>query len=188
MAEKKILRLTCPVCEKNLRVADTIERFACLNCGTELLVTLEEGLAHLRPSEASTSNLNNAQQSLIEVNTRLKTADDTYGVGCAIATMSITLAACILLSAAVILQSQLLFWLTIALALVALGFILFIFIAASSRGTEPLLRQRDELQATVANSEETTAAVDKDTSNEAAVIEVVNTDEPDARTRVEGVD
>lgn len=149
MAEKKILRLTCPVCETRLRVADDIERFACLNCGTELLVEKDGGLARLVPSEASTSHITDTQQRLIEINTTLKTADDNFGVGCAVVTMGITLVACVALSLSLVIQSQFLFWLTIAVALVLLAAVLFLFTTASSRSTDPLLRQRDRLQAQV---------------------------------------
>ena len=149
MAEKKILRLTCPVCETRLRIAEDIERFACLNCGTELLVEKDGGLARLVPSEASTSNMTDAQQQLIEINTTLKTADDNFGVGCAVVTMGITLVACVALSLSLVIQSQFLFWLTIGVALVLLAAVLFLFTTASSRSTDPLLRQRDRLQAQV---------------------------------------
>ncbi len=149
MADKKILRLTCPVCETRLRVADDIERFACLNCGTELLVVKEGGLAQLIPTEASAAQMTDAQQQLIEVNQALKQADDAFGVGCALTTLGITLGACIALSLSIIAQSQILFWLTIVVALVLLGGVLFIFTSASSRSTDPLLRQRDQLQSTV---------------------------------------
>lgn len=149
MAEKKILRLTCPVCETNLKLADDIERFACLNCATELLVIKEGGVVQLVPSEASTAEMTSTQQRLIEVNTALKNADDTYGVGCGVATMGITLVGCILLALAVALQSTILFWLTIVVALALLAFVLFLFITASSRSTDPLIRQRDVLQSEI---------------------------------------
>lgn len=149
MPEKKVLRLTCPVCETNLKVAEGIERFACLSCGAELKVVTADGLVSLVPTQASTDQMSDSQQQLIEVNSALKTADDVYGVGCAIATMGITLVACIVLALAIVLQSQIIFWLAIALALVLLAFVLFMFLTASSRGTDPLLRQRDRLQAQV---------------------------------------
>ncbi len=149
MAEKKILRLTCPVCETRLRIAEDIVRFACLNCGTELRVVKEDGLAQLKPTETSTSQMTEAQQQLIQLNQTLRQADDTFGVGCAVTTMGITLAACIVLTLAIALQSQILFWVTLAVALVLLGGVLFVFTSASSRSSDPLLRQRDRLQAEV---------------------------------------
>lgn len=151
MPEKKVLRLTCPVCETRLRVAEGIERFACLSCGAELTVvtTDADGLPSLVPTQASTARMSDSQQQLIEVNSALKTADDVYGVGCAITTMGITLAACVVLAIAIVLQIQVLFWAAIAVALVLLAFVLFMFLTASSRGTDPLLRQRDRLQAQV---------------------------------------
>jgi hypothetical protein len=155
MAEKKILRLTCPVCETRLRVAEDIERFACLNCGTELLVEKEGGLVRLVPSEAVTSQMTDSQQQLIEVTTALKTADDNFGVGCAVVTMGITLVACIALSFSLLIQSQVLFWLTIVVALALLAVVLFLFTTASSRSTDPLLRQRDYLQSQVAQESAT---------------------------------
>lgn len=149
MPEKKALRLTCPVCETRLKVAENIEQFACLNCGSELKVVKAEGLASLVPTQASADQMTDSQQQLIEVNSALKNADDIYGVGCAITTMGITLVACILLAVAIVIQSQVLFWAAIAIALILLAFVLFIFLTASSRGTDPLLRQRDRLQAQV---------------------------------------
>ena len=50
MPEKKVLRLTCPVCETRLRVAEGIERFACLSCGAELTVVMTDGLPSLVPT------------------------------------------------------------------------------------------------------------------------------------------
>ena len=149
MAEKKVLRLTCPVCETRLRVSADIARFACLNCGTELLVEKTGDVLRLVPSEASTSQMSDTQQQLIEINTALKTADDNFGVGCAVVTLGITLVACIALSFSLLLQSQVLFWLTIGVALVLLAIVLFLFTTASSRTTDPLLRERDLLQAQV---------------------------------------
>ncbi len=157
MSENKILRLTCPVCETRLRLAENIERFACLTCGTELLVQMEGGLARLVPSENSTSQMSQSQQKLIEINSALKTADDSFGVGCAVVTMGITLGACIALSLSLLLQSQILFWLTIIVALVLLAGVLFMFTTASSRSTDPLLRERDSLQAEVENESVTPA-------------------------------
>ncbi|HEX2916720.1 MAG TPA: hypothetical protein VH186_38520 [Chloroflexia bacterium] len=146
MAEKKILRFSCPVCETRLRLASDIERFACLNCGTELEVAKEEGVARLVPSKLTTAQMTNAQQQLIEVNSALKSADDAYGVGCAVATMGIALGSCAFLGLSVFLQSQVLFFVTILVALVLLGGVLFMFITASSRNADPLIRQRDRLQ------------------------------------------
>ncbi|MBN9390295.1 MAG: hypothetical protein J0I20_19870 [Chloroflexi bacterium] len=147
MPEKKVLRLTCPVCETRLKVAEGIERFACLNCGAELSVEEVDGQARVALTQASAARLSGSQQQLIEVNSALKNADDSYGVGCAIATMGITLVACIILALAIVVQSQPLFWGAIAVALVLLGLVLFMFLTASSRGTDPLLRKRDQLQA-----------------------------------------
>jgi hypothetical protein len=149
MSDKKVLRLTCPVCETRLKIADDLERFACLTCGTELSVIKEGGLATLKPTGESAAEMSPTQRELIEVNQALKQSDDAFGVGCALATMGITLVACILLSVAILLQSQPLFWLTIVAALALLGAVLFMFTAASSRSTDPLLRQRDQLQAEV---------------------------------------
>lgn len=149
MAENKPLRLTCPVCETRLKISANIERFSCLNCGTELVVEHNGDEAQLVPSAASAAQMSNSQQRLIEINTALKRADDNYGVGCAVATMGITLVSCLLLSLSVVFQSQILFWVTIVLALAILAFVLFLFITASSRNTDPLLRERDRLQETV---------------------------------------
>jgi hypothetical protein len=149
MPEKKVLRLTCPVCETRLKVAEGIERFACLNCGAELNLEPDGDLLKLVPTQASAARMSDSQQQLIEVNSALKTADDVYGVGCAIATMGITLVACIILALAIVVQSQVLFWAAIGIALLLLAFVLFMFLTASSRGTDPLLRKRDELQAQV---------------------------------------
>ncbi len=149
MPEKKVLRLTCPVCETRLKVAEGIERFACLNCGAELNLERDGDLLKLAPTQASAARMSGSQQELIEVNSALKSADDIYGVGCAIATMGITLAACVILALAIVVQSQVLFWAAIAVALVLLAFVLFMFLTASSRGTDPLLRKRDQLQAQV---------------------------------------
>lgn len=160
MPEKKVLRLTCPVCEKNLRVAEGIERFACLNCGAELNLERDGDLVKLVPTQASAARMSESQQQLIEVNSALKTADDVYGVGCAIATMGITLAACIILALAIVVQSQILFWAAIAVALVLLSFVLFMFLTASSRGTDPLLRKRDQLQAQVEAEQDPDDAVE----------------------------
>lgn len=165
MADKKVLRLTCPVCETRLKVAEGIEKFACLNCGAELTVVQQEnGLPGVVPTEASAARMSESQQQLLEVNTALKNSDDTYGVGCAIATMGITLAACIVLALAIVLQSQPLFWAAIAVGLVLLGFVLFMFLTASSRETDPLLRKRDQLQAVVeAEQDEDGEAEDAET-------------------------
>ncbi len=149
MADKKVLRLNCPVCETRLRIAAEIERFACLNCGTELLVEQRDGIAQLVPSESSAEEMSDAQQRLIEVSTTLKDTDDQFGVGCAVTTMGITLVGCVLVAVSVVLQLQFLFWLTISVVLAALVYVLFLFVAASSRRTEPLLRQRDRLQAEI---------------------------------------
>jgi hypothetical protein len=153
MPEKKALRLTCPVCETHLKVAENIEQFACLNCGAELKVVSEDGLVNLIPTQAATARMTGTQQQLIEVNSALKNADDIYGVGCAITTMGITLVACIILAVAIVAQSMILFWSAIAVALTMLAFVLFMFLTASSRGTDPLLRRRDRLQAEVAAEE-----------------------------------
>jgi ribosomal protein S27E len=158
MPEKKVLRLTCPVCETRLRVSEGIERFACLNCGAELTVEQVGGEARVALTQASAARLSDSQQQLIEVNSALKTADDSYGVGCAIATMGITLVACIILALAIVTQSQPLFWGAIAVALVMLGFVLFMFLTASSRGTDPLLRKRDRLQAQFETEQDTAPA------------------------------
>ena len=143
------MRLTCPVCETRLKVSEGIERFACLNCGAELKVEREGDLFKVLPTQDSAARMTASQQQLIEVNSALKAADDNYGVGCAIATMGITLVACIVLALAIVVQSQPLFWAAIAVALVLLGFVLFMFLTASSRGIDPLLRKRDRLQAQV---------------------------------------
>ncbi len=153
MPEKKVLRLTCPVCETHLKVAESIEQFACLSCGAELKVVSADGLVNLIPTQAATARMTGTQQQLIEVNSALKSADDIYGVGCAITTMGITLVACIVLAVAVVMQSQILFWSAIAVALAMLAFVLFMFLTASSRGVDPLLRRRDRLQAQVAAEE-----------------------------------
>jgi hypothetical protein len=163
MPEKKVLRLTCLVCETRLKVSEGIERFACLNCGAELTVVIADGLASLVPTQASAAQMSDSQQQLIEVNSALKAADDVYGVGCAIATMGITLVACIVLAVAIVLQSQVLFWVAIAVALVLLAFVLFMFLTATSRGTDPLLRQRDRLQAQV-EAEEPLSEADPESS------------------------
>lgn len=164
MADKKVLRLTCPVCETRLKVAEGIDKFACLNCGAELTVVHQTGgMVGLVPTEASAARMSDSQQQLIEVNSALKNSDDVYGVGCAIATMGITLLACIVLAVAIVLQSQLLFWAAIAVGLVMLAFVLFMFLTASSRGTDPLLRKRDELQAQVQAEQEAEEIEDTET-------------------------
>lgn len=154
MPEKKVLRLTCPVCETRLKVAEGIAQFVCLNCGAELKVVSADGLPGLIPTQASTARMTGTQQQLIEVNSALKNADDIYGVGCAITTMGITLVACIILAVAIVAQSQILFWTAIGVALVMLAFVLFMFLTASSRGTDHLLRRRDKLQAQVEAEDE----------------------------------
>lgn len=173
MADSASLRLTCPVCETRLKISTDIERFACLSCGTELQVVQQGGVAQLVPSEASAAEMSDSQQRLIEVNTTLKNTDDYYGVGCAVATMAITLTACVFLAVSVVLQSTLLFWITIAVGLVLLVGVLFLFTTASSRSTDPLIRQRDELQ-TQLEYEETDAD------------EALSDTEPEDRTRSTG--
>lgn len=178
MADKKLLRLTCPVCETRLKVAEGIEKFACLNCGAELTVVHQPGgLIGLVPTEASAARMSDSQQQLIEVNSALKNSDDIYGVGCAIATMGITLVACIVLALAIVLQSQPLFWAAIAVGLVLLAFVLFMFLTASSRGTDPLLRKRDELQAQVEAEQETAETEDELEAVETG--EAVDDEDPD---------
>lgn len=174
MADKKVLRLTCPVCETRLRVAEGITRFACLNCGAELSLERDGDIIKLVPTQASAARMSNSEQQLIEVNSALKSADDVYGVGCAIATMGITLVACIILALAIVVQSQVLFWAAIAVALALLGFVLFMFLTASSRGTDPLLRKRDQLQAQVETEAEQTAVAGEAGTTPAEEVEEVD--------------
>lgn len=159
MAEKKIIRLTCPVCENKLKFADTIERFACLNCGTELNVIKEEGVARLEPVEAAEggTSFTPQERELIRVNAEIRAKDDSYGVGCAVATLGICAVACVSMLIASALKLTVLFGITIGAALVLLAIVLLLFITASNRETQPLLRQRDNLQAQVADQGNTGA-------------------------------
>ncbi len=151
MAEKKILRLTCPMCETKLKVAETIDRFACLNCGTELKVITEEGLIRLEPLEAAEGGptLSPEERELIEVNAEIRAKDDSYGVGCAISTMGIAAISCISILIASALQLPIMFGITLISALGLLVVVLLFFISSSTRETQPLLRRRDALQSQV---------------------------------------
>lgn len=148
MAEKKILRLTCPVCETKLKVAEGINRFACLNCATELNVIKEEDIVRLEPVESAAggSAFTPQERELIQVNAEIRAKDDSYGVGCAIATLGITGIACVSILIASALKLTIMFGVTIITALVLLGLVLLLFITASSRETQPLLKRRDALQ------------------------------------------
>ena len=155
MAEKKILRLTCPVCETRLKVADSINRFACLNCGTELNVIKEEEVVRLEPVEAAEggATFTSHERELMQVNAEIRAKDDSYGVGCAVATLGICAISCISLLIASALKLTILFGITIAVALVLLAIVLLLFITTSNRETRPLLRQRDTLQSQVADQQ-----------------------------------
>lgn len=153
----KPLRLNCPVCETRLRIGLTVERFACLNCGTELTVVKEGGLAKLVPTAESAAEMSSAQQELIEVSVALKDTDDMFGAGCAVATLAITLVSCILLAVSISLSNQILFWGTLFLGLGTLLVVLFLFVAASTRRTAGLVQQRDTLQTQIGAEPETEA-------------------------------
>ncbi len=150
MADRKILRLTCPVCETKLKVAEGINRFACLNCGTELNVINEEGLVRLEIIESEGKKvLSEEQRELIEVNAAIRAKDDGYGVGCAVATLGITAIACISILIASFLQLPIMMGVSVISALVLLGVILLLFLSASNRDARPLLRRRDALQSQI---------------------------------------
>jgi hypothetical protein len=147
--EKKSVRLTCPICETRLKVADNIQQFNCLNCGTELMVTHEGGIARLEPTIAAAALLTPEQRELIQVNNTLKSKDDNYGSGCAIATLFITLVACVAIVAAGISGQPVFFWSAIISALIILAVVLLLFINASGKANAPLMRRRTQLQALV---------------------------------------
>ena len=46
------IRLTCPTCGARLEVTEDMDRFACLHCGNEVLVTRRAGTATLRSPSA----------------------------------------------------------------------------------------------------------------------------------------
>jgi len=167
MAEKKILRLTCPVCETKLKVAEGINRFACLNCGTELQTLTEEGLVHLELVEATAGGvaLTPQEQELIQVNSEIRDKDDSYGVGCAVATLGITGVACISILIASALKLPILFGITVVTALVLLAVVLLLFISASRRDTQPLLKKRDKLQTQLKQSGQEQAGSETQSSN-----------------------
>jgi predicted RNA-binding Zn-ribbon protein involved in translation (DUF1610 family) len=148
MAERKILRLTCPVCENKLKVAEGINRFACLNCGTELNVIKEGEVARVEPiaNAAGGPTLTSEQRELIQVNSEIRAKDESYGVGCAVATLGITAVACVSVLIASALKLTILFGITIFVALLLLAVVVLLFMTASSRETQPLLRRRDALQ------------------------------------------
>ncbi len=146
-SEKKILRLTCPLCQTRLRVAEDITRFSCLNCGNELDVVMEEGEAMLQPSASTKAQLSPTELELSRVKQALKEKDDSYGVGCAVATLGITLVSCVTILLSNVFQIGALFWITLVAALVVLLVVLVLFIVSSRNGTAPLIRQRDRLQA-----------------------------------------
>jgi predicted RNA-binding Zn-ribbon protein involved in translation (DUF1610 family) len=143
---KKILRLTCPICETRLKIAEDINRFACLNCGTELNVVKKGNIASLEPVvQTEEPQLSEAEQRLADINSRLKSRDDGYGIGCGIVTMAITLVSCIALLVANALQLQFLFWGTIIGGLSLLAIVLVIFIAKSGKDAAPLIVERQQL-------------------------------------------
>jgi predicted RNA-binding Zn-ribbon protein involved in translation (DUF1610 family) len=143
---KKILRLTCPICETRLKIADDINRFACLNCGTELNVVKTGNIASLVPvAQLEEPQLSEAEARLADVNSQLKSRDDGYGIGCGVVTMAITLVSCIALLIANALQLQILFWGTIISGLGLLALVLVVFIAKSGRDAAPLVTERQNL-------------------------------------------
>lgn len=144
--ERKTLRLTCPVCETRLKIADNIEKFACLNCGTDLNVIKEGNTAHLEPTPEAVAQLSPQQLELVQVNTDLKSKDDSYGSGCALATLAITGVACVAILLAQVFNQPIFFWTTIISALVILAVVLLLFINASGKASAPLIRRREELQ------------------------------------------
>ncbi len=152
--ERKTLRLTCPVCETRLKVAENIERFACLNCGTELNLVREGNIAQLEPTHEAVAQLSPEQRELVNVSTALKSKDDSYGSGCAVATLGITLVACISILLAGASNQPILFWTTIISALVILAVVLLLFINASGKATAPLMRRRDQLQNSVVQQQQ----------------------------------
>jgi uncharacterized membrane protein len=142
----KPIRLNCPVCETGLRIGAAVDRLVCLNCGAELNVARDGDDARLVPSDATLAELSPTEQELIEVNTKIRDSDQVIGVGCAVATMSLTLLSCIGISIAAILGNQVLFWIALFGGLIALMIVLFLFAAASQRRMTPLLNRRDRLQ------------------------------------------
>ncbi|MEI7553704.1 hypothetical protein [Candidatus Chlorohelix sp.] len=148
-SENPPFRLTCPICQTHLKVAEGINMFACLNCGNELAVVIADGEARLEPSTATQAELSPAELELVEVNRKLKEKDDIYGVGCAIATLGITLVACISILVANLVSSSLLFWVALLLPLVLLLLVMAVFINSSNRTTAPLIRECDKLQAEI---------------------------------------
>jgi hypothetical protein len=132
-----------------LKVAEGINLFACLNCGNELEVVMVDGEACLEPSAAIQAELSPAELELVEVNRKLKEKDDIYGSGCAIATLGITLLACISILVANLVSSSLLFWVALLIPLLLLLLVMAIFINSSNRTTAPLIRERDKLQAEI---------------------------------------
>ncbi len=151
MPEKNPLKLTCPVCETRLKIGPNINRFACLNCGTELSVNIEGELAHLALVEnnAGTNSFSEEEKELIEINSTIRAKDDSYGVGCAVATLGISATACISSLIASAINQPILLAITLIIALVLLAFVVLLFIMASSKETDPLLRKRDKLQSLI---------------------------------------
>lgn len=192
-SDKKVLRLTCPICETRLKVAEDINRFACLNCGTELDVVKVGNIASLSPVVVTSApQLTQAEQRLAEINAQLKARDDGYGLACGVITLGITLIACITILLANVFQSQFLFWGAIIVALVLLAVALLVLISGSGRSAAPLMRERDHLQREVemerqANLEaeaeteiETKTEMDTDTEMEEAAAETPHEPKPSA--------
>jgi|GEM_PF-1974220 len=144
--DKKVFRFTCPMCQTRLKVAEDIPEFACLNCGTQLIVIKEGEGARVEPSASAVAKLSPAELELAQVNRELKEKDDGYGIGCSVATLGVTLIACVAVLLANVFQSTVIFWVAILSALVILGIIMFVFLTTSSRDTAPLIRKRDRLQ------------------------------------------
>jgi predicted RNA-binding Zn-ribbon protein involved in translation (DUF1610 family) len=145
-SEKKSYRLSCPICQTRLKIAEGITLFTCLNCGNELEVKFQDGMAVLEPSESTIKQLSETELELAQVNRTLKEKDDSYGVGCMVATLGLSLFGCVGVLVANLLQNSLLFWVTLLGSLVLLGLVLLVFINSSNRTTAPLIRKRDRLQ------------------------------------------
>lgn len=48
-----VINLSCPVCENSLSIPATIKRFACVQCGTALMLQTKGGIAFLIPTSDS---------------------------------------------------------------------------------------------------------------------------------------
>lgn len=142
---RQLLRLPCPVCETRLELDRELSPTICPVCKAELKIVQDENLARLE-SVVEPAKLSPLERELVEVTNQIRTKNDNYGAGCAVASIAITLVVCIGIIGSGLLKSGTLFILVIAFGLVISFLVLYLYISSSSRAMLPLVQHSQELQ------------------------------------------